>query len=414
MTPARRLLDDCFLHDKERLRHAEALKLIDERLAPVAGVESVPLSKAYGRILAESVVAPRPVPAFANAAVDGYAFAHASLEGSRLKIASRIAAGDRPSAPVARGEAVRIFTGAPMPEGADTCVMQEDVTLIGDTIEVPPGLKPGANTRKAGEDVKAGETVAEAGIKLRPQELAAIASTGREKIACFKPLRVGLVSTGDEVVRPGRPLRPSQVYDSNHYMLMGLLASQGLAATDLGVLPDDRAAVEAAVAAAAKEFDVVISTGGASRGEADFIVETIEALGSLHAWQLAVKPGRPLAMGQIGDTVFFGLPGNPVAVFVTFVLYARPMLARLQGATWREPRRFLVPSGFAVPKKKPDRREYLRGWMAPGPALLKFPRDGSALITGLRQAEGLIEIPEEITSVSEGDFLAFIPFSELL
>jgi molybdopterin molybdotransferase len=228
-------------------------------------------------------------------------------------------------------------------------------------------------------------------------------------------LRVALVSTGDEIVRPGASLAHGQVYDSNHALLLGLLHTVGAQAIDYGVLPDDAAAVRDAVGRAAVECDVILSTGGASRGEADHIVSTIQDMGTLHAWQIAVKPGRPLAVGQVGDTVFFGLPGNPVAVFVTFLLYARPMLARLQGADWHEPRRFPLPAGFAMPKKKPDRREFWRGWIeeeAGRPVLRKFARDGSALISGLRQAEGLIEVAEEVTNVEPGDTLNFIPFTE--
>lgn len=418
MSRARRLLDDCFLHDRERLRHDDALKLLRERLKPVADGEEVPLAAAPGRILAEDVLAPRPVPAFTNAAVDGYAFPHRSLAGrpARLRLKGRIAAGHGPAEALGPGEAVRIFTGAVMPDGADTCIMQEDVTVDGEFVVIPPGIKPGANTRKAGEDLKAGELAAAAGARLRPQELAAIASTGRDRIRCYRPLKVALVSTGDEVVRPGLPLAPGQVYDSNHHLLLGLLRTVTVEAVDMGILPDDEAAVRRAISRAADDCDVILSTGGASRGEADYIVEAIQALGRLHAWQLAVKPGRPLAIGQIGDKVFFGLPGNPVAVFVTFLLYARPMLLRLQGAAWREPRRFPLPVGFAITGKKPDRREFWRGWIEERdgrPLLMKFPRDGSALISGLRAAEGLIEVPEEVREVQPGDILGFIPFTEL-
>ena len=417
MNQSRRLLDDCFLHDRDRLRHADALRLLDERLEPVAGIEEVLLAEALGRVLAEDVCAPRPIPAFTNSAVDGYAFAHRSLgpEPARLRLAGRAAAGHAPVSALKAGEAARIFTGAVMPEGADSCIMQEDVEVEGEFVVVPPGLKPGANTRKAGEDLQEGELAARTGARLRPQELAAIASTGRDRIRCFRPLRVALVSTGDEIVRPGAPLAHGQVYDSNHVLLLSLLQTVAAETVDFGVLPDDADAVRNAVGRAAEECDVILSTGGASRGEADHIVSTIQELGTLHAWQIAVKPGRPLAVGQIGDTVFFGLPGNPVAVFVTFLLYARPMLARLQGANWHEPRRFPLPAGFAMPKKKADRREFWRGWIeeeAGRPVLRKFARDGSALISGLRRAEGLIEVAEEVTEVRPGDTLSFIPFTE--
>lgn len=415
---SRKLLDDCFLHDKDRMRHDDAVALILERMSPVADVETVPLSQAHGRVLAERYAAPRDVPAFDNAAVDGYAFAGKSLKAdaeTSFKVVVRIAAGQVPERALKKGEAARIFTGAVMPEGADTCVMQEDATVDGTKLLVPRGLKAAANTRLAGEDVNQGEIMLQPGQRLRPQDVAAIASGGAGSIKVFSRLRVGLISTGDEIVRPGIQLGDGQVYDSNHHLLRGLLSTVGAEAVDYGVIPDDRVRVDRVVRSAAHECDVILTTGGASRGEADFIVETIQSLGTLHAWQLAVKPGRPLAMGQIGDTVFFGLPGNPVAAFVTFLLYAQPMLARLQGASWHKPQRYPLPVGFAIARKKTDRREFWRGWVdnaGEGPVLRKFQRDGSGLISGLRQATGLIEVPEEASSVEEGDLLGFIPFSE--
>ncbi len=415
---SRKLLDDCFLHDKDRMRHDDAVALILERMSPVADVETVPLSKAHGRVLAEQYAAPKDVPAFDNAAVDGYAFAGKALKAdadTSFKVVVRIAAGHAPERPLRKGEAARIFTGAVMPEGADTCLMQEDATVKGTRLTVPKGLKAGANTRLAGEDVRQGEVMLQPGQRLRPQDVAAIASGGAGSVKVFSRLKVALISTGDEIVRPGILLGDGQVYDSNHHLLRGLLNTVGAEPVDYGVIPDDRVRVDRVVRTAAHECDVILTTGGASRGEADFVVETIQSLGTLHAWQLAVKPGRPLAMGQIGDTVFFGLPGNPVAAFVTFLLYAQPMLARLQGAAWRKPQRYPLPVGFAIAKKKTDRREFWRGWVdnsGERPVLQKFQRDGSGLISGLRQATGLIEVPEDAASVGEGDLLDFIPFSE--
>lgn len=414
----RKLLDDCFLHDKDRLRHDDAVALIRERLTCVADVEAVSLELAHGRVLAETITSPRNIPAFNNAAVDGYAFAGSDLApdaDTRLEVAMRVAAGHAPAVALKPRQAARIFTGAVMPQGADTCIMQEDTTLDGDAVVIPKGLKPGANTRKAGEDVKLGEVMLQPGERLRPQDVAAIASTGADRVKVYAPLKVALISTGDEIVRPGNPLGKGQVYDSNHHLLRGLLQTVGADVADYGVIADRREDVEQAVAQAAEECNVILTTGGASRGEADFIVETIQKLGSLHAWQLAVKPGRPLAMGQVGDCVFFGLPGNPVAAFVTFLLYAQPMFARLQGAHWTPPQRYPLPAGFAIPKKKTDRREFWRGWIEntrDGAVLRKFERDGSGLISGLRQAGGLVEVPEEASSVAEGDLLGFIPFSE--
>jgi molybdopterin molybdotransferase len=280
---------------------------------------------------------------------------------------------------------------------------------------VPPGLRCGANRRRAGEDLKKGEIVVRRGDRLRPQEIAAIASTGRAEIDCFERLRVGLLSTGNELVRPGAELRHGQVYDSNHSMLRGLIAASGAEAIDFGIAPDNPISVERLVAQAAEQCHVIVTTGGASRGDADHIVSTIMKMGVLHAWQLAVKPGRPLAMGQIGDKVFLGLPGNPVAVFVTYLLYVQPVLARLQGMTWREPQRYPVAAGFAVKKKKTGRREFWRGWIETGESgarVNKFARDGSGLISGLRAATGLIEVTEEVSEVREGDLVDFIPFTE--
>ena len=414
----RKLLDDCFLHDKDRMRHDDAVALILERMSPVAAVETVPLSRAHGRVLAEQYAAPHNIPAFNNAAVDGYAFAGADLNAkklTKLEVVIRVAAGHAPERALKKGEAARIFTGAMMPKGADTCLMQEDAKVDGTQLVVPKGLKPGANTRLAGEDVKQGEVMLQAGQRLRPQDVAAIASGGAGRIEVFERLRVGLISTGDEIIRPGNILGDGKVYDSNHHLLRGLLNTVGAEAVDYGVIPDDQVRVERAVRTAAHECDIILTTGGASRGAADFIVETIQSLGTLHVWQLAVKPGRPLAMGQIGDTVFFGLPGNPVAAFVTFLLYAQPMFARLQGATWQVPQRYPLPAGFAFAKKKTDRREFWRGWIdntGDGPVLHKFERDGSGLISGLRQATGLIEVLEETSSVKQGALLSFIPFSE--
>jgi len=417
-----KLLDDCFAHDKRRLRHAEALAILKRRVAPVAGREVVALADAAGRILAEPAVAPRPVPAHTNAAVDGYSFAAGDYDaatGKGLPVDGRAAAGRRLERAPAPGTAARIFTGAVIPAGHDTVAMQEDVearTVDGRTVvSIPPGLKRGANVRRAGEDVEAGKALLRPGAVLRPQELAALASIGMAEVPCFARLKVAIISTGDEVVRPGTPFAEGSVYDANAPMLAALIASAGAVAADLGVLPDNPDAVQRRLAAAAQSHDAVILSGGASRGEEDHVVAALDALGKRHLWQLAIKPGRPMSFGQIGDCVVLGLPGNPVAVFVCFLLYVWPLLRRMGGADWPEPRRYRLPALFAFPGRKAGRREFWRGILKQTPhglAVDKFARDGSGLISGLRAADGLIDIPEDVGDVQPGDPVAFIPFSE--
>jgi molybdopterin molybdotransferase len=416
----RRLIDDCFLTDSERLRHNEALAILRSRIAPVVEAESAKLAEAPGRILAETVRSPFNVPSADNAAVDGYAFAYADYEGvgGYFPVVARIAAGHPSALSHVTGTAVRIFTGALMPAGADTVAMQEDCEPHfqngRDYVAIAPGLKRGVNRRKGGEDLTEHAIVAEPGARLRPQDIAAFASTGRESVLVYQRLRVALVSTGDEIVRPGTSLRPGQVYDSNHFLLTALLASIDCSLTDAGVLPDDESAVRGALKKLVADHHAVISTGGASRGEEDHLVTSLDALGKRHLWQLAVKPGRPMSFGQIGDTPVVALPGNPVAVFVCFLLYVRPMLLAMGGGTWPEPQRFPVPAAFEIARRKTGRREFLRGRLAAHDGTLtveKFPRDGSGLITSLREADGLIEIAEEIPAVRAGDAVPFLPFS---
>lgn len=418
----RRLQDDCFVTDRDRLRHDEAIAILRERVTTVVGTETVSLAEAAGRILAAPIVSPRPVPADDNSAVDGYAFAHAAYlsAGGMLPVAGRAAAGHPLDQPQSLGSAVRIFTGAVMPEGADSVAMQEDCEPANrdgiEFVSIPMGLKPGANRRKAGEDLAAGGLVASSGSRLRPQEVAAIASTGAASVDVFARLRVALVSTGDEIVRPGALLGRGQVYDSNHYLLAALLDTLDVAPTDAGILPDRPEIVRRTLADLAATHDAILTTGGASRGEEDHLVASLGDLGSRHIWQLAVKPGRPMSFGQIGGAAVFALPGNPVAAFVCFLLYVRPFLAAMGGTRWADPPRFLVPAHFEIAAKKPDRREFLRGRLVGKGADLgveKFERDGSGLITSLREADGLIEIPEPVRSVRRGEPVSFLPFSAL-
>lgn len=422
MSPSKRLLNDCFSTDKERMRHLEALAILSERVETVVDTETVALDDAGGRILAEDIIAPRDVPLADNTAVDGYAFSHADYvaNNGKFAVSLRVAAGHPSGEALPAGTAARIFTGAVIPEGADTIAMQEDCVIeetgAGAVITIPMGLKPGANLRRAGEDIAEGDVILGPGTRLRPQEMGAIASTGKGAVVVYRRLKVALVSTGDEVVRPGSEIKPGQVYDSNHYLLTELLASLNADVADLGILEDDRAAVEAALSEASAQYDVLITSGGVSKGEEDYLADAVETLGVRHMWQLAIKPGRPVSFGQIGDCVVVGLPGNPVAAFVCFLNYAWPVMTALSGAGFAMPRPYRVPAAFEIPKKKPDRREFMRGILdkdAAGDMVVrKFARDGSGLITSLREADGLIVIEEDITQVAKGDRVQFIPFTD--
>lgn len=407
------------------MRHTEAIELLRTRIAPIAAVETVKLEASLGRILARPVTAPRPVPAHTNSAVDGYAFSHASYDranGTTFEVFTRAAAGHPIAETLPPGTAVRIFTGATIPPGLDTVAMQEDCTAqeagAGQParVSIPGCLKAGANVRRAGEDVAAGETLFTPGHVIRPQDLAALASVGLGQVDCFERLLVAIVSTGDELIRPGEAdLVPGQVYDANAPMLTGLAALAGCTAEDLGIWPDSAGEVRTRLAKAASEFDIILTSGGASIGEEDHLGAAIDALGSRHFWRLAIKPGRPMMFGQIGRSVVLGLPGNPVAVFVCFLMYVWPLLRRLSGAPWPEPRRLPMKAAFDFPNRKVGRREFWRGMLvetAEGLAVDKFQRDGSGLISGLRMADGLIDIPEDLPEVKRGDTVAYLPLSE--
>jgi molybdopterin molybdotransferase len=418
-----KLINDCFVLDKDRIPHGEAIAILKARVPPIADVEEVLLTDAVGRYLAEPVTALRPIPGHDNAAVDGYAFAYTSYRGSqgaRLKIVGEASAGHAFEGEAAKESAVRIFTGAVMPSGLDTIAMQEDVRIEQAGKDcfalVPPGLKQGANRRLAGEDAKKGTVLVETGTRLRPQEVASAAATGRDRLACYVPLRVGIVSTGDEVLRAGAPFSTGKVYDANAPMLQGLICTVGAEGENLGILPDDAAEVRAALAEASQCYDALLVSGGASQSAQDHVVRTLDAIGKRHLWQIAIKPGRPMSFGQIGDCVVLGLPGNPVAVFVCFLIYVRPVLARLEGGAWPEPARFSLPAAFFQMKKR-GRREFWRARLVKGEGggleAAKFPRDGSGLISSLCESDGLIEVPEEVEEVRAGDRVDFIPFTEL-
>ena len=413
------LSDDCFATAHQLMSTHQALDLIAERLGPVIASERLPLRGALNRILAEDVIAPGAVPPHDNSAVDGYAFAFDDLgsgQETRFKLDGRAAAGhplDRRAAP---GEAVRIFTGAVIPEGCDTVAMQEDCREDGDHLAVPHGLKRGANRRRAGDDVAAGGTVLEAGQRLRAQDLGIAASIGRAELETFKPLRVAVFSTGDEVREPGQELAAGTIYDANRTILVALLESLGCAVTDLGILPDHFAEVRTALAAGASRHQLLITSGGVSVGAEDHVKAVVESLGRLHFWRLAIKPGRPLALGQIDDVPFIGLPGNPVAAMVTFVRFARPVILLLAGASDIAPNLYRVRADFDYTKKL-NRREFVRARLvldADGSLLArKFERQGAGILTSLVDSDGLVELPEDMIQLAAGSLVDFLPFNEV-
>lgn len=387
---------------------------------PVVTAETVSLEKAAGRVLAATLLSPRPVPAFDNAAVDGYAFAAASQaeRGSfRLPLApGRAAAGHPAPASVPPGQAIQVLTGAVMPAGTDTVAMNEEVEVDAVGITLARPLPASSNRRRAGEDIAAGQAVFAPGLWLRPMQIGVAAELGLAGLAVFRRLRVALASSGDELVAPGVSLDPGRVYDANRVMLRSLLDRLPVEVTDLGILPDRADAVEKALLAAAETHDVVLTSGGASKGEEDHVVRTVERHGRLDFWQIAMKPGRPLAFGRLGRAVTIGLPGNPVAAAVCFMRLARPVIARLAGADWPEPRAFAVPAAFEF-AKKPGRTELLRGRLvaesdeAPEAELIR--RQGSGILTSLTDADGLIEVAPATTRIAAGDPVRFLTFAEL-
>lgn len=425
------LTDDCFAFSGALLPLAEMERLISERIAPVAETERVPLRSARGRVTAGDIKAPVDLPPFDNSAVDGYAVRHGDLAAdgdTTLTVSGRLTAGARADLALGPQQAIRIFTGAAMPEGADTVFMQEDVSVDGDRVTVPKGLALGANRRLAGEDIAAGRIVLPAGTVLEAQHIALLAALGIVDVEVRRRLKVAIFSTGDEVVEPGAVRGGAAIFDANRYLISALLEQLGAVVTDLGILRDDPAELSRALAKAAAWHDLIITSGGVSTGDADYVRTAVEKIGSLVFWRVAIKPGRPVAMGVIraaprkdyaanSGAAFCGLPGNPVAVFVTFVRVVKPLLLRLSGARPQHLLPLPVRSAFAYKKKK-DRREYVRVALrraADGEIeAVKHPQDGAGILTSLTETDGLLEFPEDVTAIAPGDRIGFLSFAALM
>ena len=398
---------------------AEALTIIRRSYDPVAGVERVPIADGYRRIVATDIDAPIAVPAADNSAVDGYTFRHADLARSgetTLRVAGTAAAGHPYRDRIDAGQAVRIFTGGIIPDGADSVAAQEDVRAVDRSVIIPAGLRLGENRRLAGEDIAIGARILSGGDRLGPAGIGILASVGLNTVEVRVPLRVAVFSSGDELRDGAGPLATGQIHDSNRPVLLAMLKGLGVAATDLGILPDRPDTIRERLAEASGDHDAVICSAGMSVGDEDHVKAAVRSLGTLDFWSVAIKPGRPIAIGRIVAVPFFGLPGNPVAMVVTFLTMVRPALLRLSGAHAENPRRFPVIADFSL-SRRPGKREFLRCTLheTDGNSLLaqRFERGGSGVLSSIAHSEGLLEIAEDIAAIAPGTMLPFIPFSGL-
>ncbi|WP_398312044.1 gephyrin-like molybdotransferase Glp [Zoogloea sp.] len=386
---------------------------------PLADIEQVPTAEALGRVLARAQVSGLQVPPLDNSSMDGYAVCTADVAdlGARLRVGQRIPAGSVGHT-LERGTAARIFTGAPIPHGADAVVMQELCTVEGGDVLINHVPRVGEWIRRAGEDIALGATVLAAGVRLNPQMLGLAASVGCATLPVFRRLRVALFSTGDELVMPGEPLPPGAIYNSNRYVLRGLLEALGCQVCDLGIVPDSLEATRAALRAAAGSNDLIVTSGGVSMGEEDHIKPAVSSEGRLDSWLVAMKPGKPVAFGRVNDpaggpgAAFIGLPGNPVSSFVTFILLVRPFVLRAQGVVDCLPKAIPLTAAFDWPR--PDRRrEFLRARIADDGRVMLFPNQGPGVLTSTVWADGVIDNPPG-QAIAAGDRVSFIPYSELL
>ncbi len=411
-------MNQCDLPKDRLIPYDEALQQLIAKISPSQRVVRKPLLEAFDEVLAESQRSTIDVPQADNSSMDGYALNISDLASSgatELPVSQRIAAGEA-GEPLQPGTAARIFTGAPIPAGADLVIMQEQVQVTGDTIRFDINPESGSNIRRAGNDIRSGDTILQKGCRLRPQDIGLAASVGLESLPVFEKIRVGMFLTGDELVEPGEPLAVGQIYDSNRYTLQGMLQALGCEIIDLGLVGDTLEETKTAMLNAAQQADLVVTCGGVSVGEEDHVRIAIEQLGDLHLWRLRIKPGKPLAFGAINSTPFIGLPGNPVSVFVTFCLFVCPLIKTLQGRSWQKPVAVQVAAGFDW--LKPDsRREFLRARLETdgdqAPVARIYPNQDSGVLSSAVWAQGFVEIAEEQT-LRAGDKVDYFCFEQFL
>ena len=412
MSTTKKLQNDCFSLPAgvDWTPLDDALMHLKTSLSPIIETEALPINLAVGRILAGDLKAGSDSPPFSNSAVDGYAFRFADARGKYLDLKQgRSAAGHPLSEAVDKGQAVRIFTGAVLPMGTDTVVLQEDVQLEGNKIYFENSLKLGANTRAVGEDIKKGQVIALKRDLMTAFMAASSISSGIRRAKVYRKLRVGVFSTGDELIDFGQPLKFGSVFDVNSPMLANLLKAWGYEVAELGRIPDNLRVLRDKLNKASETFDVIITSGGASAGDEDHLASILNSEGRVTEWRVAIKPGRPMAMGFWNNTPIFGLPGNPVAAATCALIFVRPALSKFSGGNWIVPQAYYIPAAFEKIKKA-GRREFLRARVRNNKVEI-FKSEGSGLTSGLAWAAGFVELPDDEIIINYGDEVKYIPFS---
>ena len=411
---------DCFDPRTGLVPIAEAEKQVLEHVVPIKTTQVVSLPEALGRVLTHPATSPINVPPHANAAMDGFALAGSALpaEGSsNFQIVGEALAGKPWSGSCETNQTVRVTTGAMMPENTDTVVIQEDVEVTGDQATINAGYKPHANVRLAGEDLLQHQVAVESGLKLGPAELGVLASTGIGRVEVIRKPVAAVFSTGDELKNAGEPLEPGSIYDSNRYVLMGLLQNCGADVMNLGVIPDNQEDTLEALSSASKKVDLIVTSGGVSTGSADFVISALQQLGSVDLWRIAIRPGRPFAFGRIGDALFFGLPGNPVAVMVTFYRLLQPALHKLMGDRNLSPAPIVKARAITRFRKKPNRSEVYRAILSRDdegdPIVASTGQQGSGLLSSMSQANCFVLLDDDASTANPGDMVDVQPFHGL-